>query len=126
MDAIESALVEVQFEGAEIGGHVHDFDLFDKLLTEAAVRDQVGDAAHLEAVLLGKFLQMRQPCHGAIGVHDFDEHPGFTQTGEAGQIHGGLGVAGTAQDATGLGHERVDVAGLHQVLRLAFGSGRRH
>src|SRR5690606_13897270 len=47
------------------------------------------------------------------------------EAGHASQVTGGLGVTGTGQHTTGLGHQREDVAGADDVLghRIGGGSG---
>ena len=125
MNPVEMALVEVQFELAVIRGHIDDFDALDELFTLAAVGDEIGDAANLEFVLLGELQQIRQPGHGAIGIHDFDEHTGFAKSGETGQIRGGFRVACAAQHTAGLGDQRIDVTRLDEGFGAAFRIGEQ-
>ena len=75
------------------------------------VADQIGDVDQPQAVALGVVDQLRQPRHRAIHVLDLADHPGGIQTGEARQIHCGLGVASALEHATLLGAQRKDVAG---------------
>ena len=48
----------------------------------AAIGDQVGDRADLQAVQLGERHQVRQPGHGAVVVHDLADHAGRVQPGQ--------------------------------------------
>jgi hypothetical protein len=50
---------------------------FNQRLVAAAVLDQVGDGADLQAVLGGKNLQIGQAGHGAVIIHDFANHGGW-------------------------------------------------
>ena len=90
---------------------------FHQLLGGIAVVDQIADGANLDAVLMAEIDQLRQACHGAIVIHDLADHRRRLQSAEAGQIAAGLGVAGAHQHAAILGHQREDVARLHQVGR---------
>ena len=82
----------------------------------AAVRDEVGDGADLQAMRGAEQLQVGQPRHGAIVLHDFANDSGGHQAGHAGQVAAGLGMAGTHQHATVGGLQRKNVTGLHQVV----------
>ena len=65
----------------------------------------------------GEDLQLRAARHAAVFLEDLDDHRGGLQAGQPRQIATGLGVACPHQDPTGLGHQREDVPGLHQILR---------
>ena len=49
---------------------------------------------------------------------DLAEHAGRRQSGHAGQIDGGFGVAGPPQHATLLGQQQVDVSGTDEIVGL--------
>ena len=51
-------------------------------------------------------------------------HADGTAAGEMHEIHGGLGVAGALEHAAGLGAQRKNVAGLHEIIR--HGGRRGH
>ena len=48
--------------------------------------------------------------HRAVVVHHLADHAGRVQAGEAGEVDGGLGVAGALEHAARLGLQREDVA----------------
>ncbi|MCY1431480.1 hypothetical protein D9M71_474500 [compost metagenome] len=77
--------------------------------------DQVGDGADLDPVLAREHFQVRAAGHGAVVVHHFDDHRGRGETGQAGQVATGFGVAGAGQHAAFPGAQREDVARLHDV-----------
>src|SRR5690606_41007920 len=87
---------------------------------EHAVLNQVGDGADLELVLLGEFFQVRATRHGAVVIHDLDDHGGGFATGHAGEITTGFGMAGAVQHTTRLRHQRKYVARHNDVFRLCF------
>ena len=91
----------------------------------AAVMDQVGDGADLEAVLVRELKQVRQPGHGPVILEDLADHRGRLHAGQLGKIATGFGVAGAHQHAAVLGHQREDVAGLDDVGRLGVLGRRR-
>ena len=86
--------------------------------------NQVFNGANFQAVLLRKLFQVGAPRHAAILVHNFHNHRGGFQPRQARQIATCLGVAGAGEHATGLGHQRKNVAGLHNVARLRTGGYR--
>ena len=87
----------------------------------AAVLDQIGNGADLQAVLGGKFLQVGQARHGAVIVHDLADHGGRAGAGHAGQVAAGFGMAGAHQHATIHRLQREDMARLHQIAGLGIG-----
>src|SRR5262249_46987098 len=90
----------------------------DEPFPAAAILDQVLDAAHLDAVLLAEFTQLRQMSHVAIGANDFTNHAGFLEPGQGGEIDAAFGVAGADQDAALASAQAVDVAvTANQVIR---------
>ncbi|VVB67743.1 Uncharacterised protein [uncultured archaeon] len=74
--SIQNRLVADGPEVSVIGGHADIRDLFDELLALHAVADQALDGHHLQAVLLCKPLQLRQPGHGSVLGHDLADHAG--------------------------------------------------
>ena len=83
-----------------IGGHFYDLNDLDELLTATSVFDQVRDTADPESVFAGKLQELRQPCHGAIIVHDFTNHGDGTTTRHACQVQGGLRMTSSLQNPT--------------------------
>lgn len=121
--AVGEDAVEVAVEIAEVGGHFDGGFLFDEFLLAAAVLDDLGDGAGLEAVFALVVAEVADAGHGAVLVHDFAEDAGGGEIGHAGQVDGGLGVAGAAEDATLHGLEGEDVAGLDEGVGTGFGVG---
>ena len=115
VSAVGEGAVEVEVELAEVGGHFDDLFADDEALAAAAVGDEGRDAAHAEFVLFGKGGELRQPGHGAVGVHDFADDGGGLEPSHTGEVHAGLGVSGAAEDAALFGPEREHVAGLDEV-----------
>ena len=60
--------------------------------------------------------EFRAARHGAVVVHDLDDHRGGVEPREPREIATRLGVAGARQHAARLRHHRKDVAGLAQIL----------
>ena len=125
---VRVAVVELgvgnELEVAPARGQEHLLLLADQRLVGYAVGDEVLDGHNLEAELLGHFLQLRHAGHGAVVVDDFDEGSGGIQAGEAGQVDGGLGVAGAHQHAAVAGAQGVDVAGTAQLRGFGGGVGQ--
>ena len=89
----------------------------DQRLVVAAKRDQVGDGADLQPMLDAKALQIGQPGHRAVVVHDFADHGGRRQPGHRCKITSRLGVAGAHQHAAVLGLQWKDMTRLDQRRR---------
>ena len=79
--------------------------------------DQVGDGAHLQAVLAGELDDGGQAHHGAVVVHQFRQGGGGLEACQAAQVDRGLGVAGAPQHAAVARPQREHVAGMGQVGR---------
>ena len=102
-------------------------DFFNQRFVPAAVFDQIGNGANLQAMRLCKDQQVGQACHGAVVVHDLADHRGRRTSGHGRQVATGFGVAGAHQHAAVHRLQREDMAGLHQVVDLGvFGHGRLH
>ena len=113
---VEQALVGVAGELAPLGGDPGLGHPPDQLLALAAVADEVGDGDQRQAVALGEALELGQPGHAHAVLGDqLAQHAGRVQPGHAGQVDGGLGVAGPLEDAALPGPQDVDVAGTGQV-----------
>ncbi len=108
-------------ERPELGIEQGIGDPFDGFFVLHPVADQVGDGADFHLVLGGEHFQIGPPRHVAVLVEDFDDHRRRFQPGQPGQVAAGFGVAGAGQHAAGLGHQREDVAGLHQILGPGVG-----
>ena len=91
----------------------------------AAVLNQIGNRADLQPVLRGEKLQIGQPRHRAVGIHDFANNGSGRAAGHARQIAPGLGVPGAHQHAALHGLNGKHVPRLHQVLRPGLPRHRR-
>ncbi len=94
--------------------------LLHQRFVAAAVLDEVGDGADLQAVLGGELLQVGQAGHGAVVLHDLADDGGRAAAGHGGQVAAGFGVAGAHEHAAIDRLQREDVAGLHQVGGLGI------
>jgi hypothetical protein len=110
---------------AELGRHLGDRHPFDEPFAPAPVLDQVGDAAHLDAVLLAEDLEVGHAGHLAVVLDDLADHAGGAQAGQPAQVDDALGLAGAHQHAAFARAQREDVAGAGQILGLGVGIGRR-
>ena len=113
-----------ELEVAPLGGEEDLFFAADEGLVGDAVGDEVFDGDDFHAVFLCHFLELRHACHGAVVVDDFDEGACGLQACEAGQVDGGLGVAGADEDAAVAGAQGVDMAGAAQLGGLGGGVGQ--
>ena len=93
------------YRGRQLGvgaGHA-----MDELLALAAVADDVLDRDDRQRELVGDGLELLGAGHAvALAAADLAQHARRRQAGEARQIDGGLGVAGAAQHAALLRHQR--------------------
>ena len=69
----------------------------------------------------GHFLQLGQPGHGAVFIHDFHQHPPWFKSGHPGQVGGRLGMTGTAQYTTFFRDQGEDMSGPGELFRPGFG-----
>ncbi|GAA3308165.1 hypothetical protein GCM10020295_69330 [Streptomyces cinereospinus] len=115
LDAVDGGTVAVRREGAVGRGQPGLGLAADGGLGAAAVGDQVLDGDDRQAVLAGERDQLGQAQHPAVLTGDLDDGAGRTQTGEAGEVDRGLGVAVAGEDAAGPGAQREDVAGADEV-----------
>jgi hypothetical protein len=124
--AVEQVLVGVGGEVAPWRGDAGLGDPAHELLALAAVADEVGDGDHHQAVLLGEALELGPAGHlHAVLGDDLAQHARRVEAGQAGQVDGGLGVAGPLQDTAVLGPQDVDVAGPVEVGGLGAGLDQR-
>jgi hypothetical protein len=112
-------------EFAARGLHRAAAKVFDQRLDTAAVFDQAGDGADLQAMLGCEQLQVGQAGHGAVVLHDLADHGGWRTAGHGGQVATGLGMAGAHQHTTVNSLQRKDMARLDQVRRLCVYCHRR-
>jgi len=93
----------------------------DIALMAEAVTDELGDGEDAEAVLLAERDEVRDAGHFAVVAHDFADDAGGGETGHAGEVDGGLCLAGADKDAAAAGAEGEDVAGTGEVRGVGFG-----
>ena len=93
----------------------------DVLFVLAAPLDEVGDRDQRQVVLVGENPQLVGLRHRAFVLlaDDLADRARRLQTGQPGQVDGGLGVAGPAQHTAVLRAQRHDVAGPGEVVRDA-------
>ena len=112
---------------AVAGGNSRLGDPFDVLLVLAPVLDQIGDGDQRQAVFVGEDPQLVGLGHGALVLlaDDLADGPGRLQARHPGQIHGGFGVAGTAQHPAVLGAQRNHVPRLGEIVGHAGRIGQQ-
>ena len=104
----------------EIGGQLDGGPAVHKGLVPQPMFHQVGDGGDLDIMFRGEFLQVRHPGHGAVVLHDLADHRRAFQTGQAGQVHGALGLPGAHQHPAFAGPDGKDVPRAHQVFGLGI------
>ncbi len=81
--------------------------------------------ADLELVCAGEVFQLRTARHGAVVVHDLDDHRRRLKARQTRQVATGLGMTRAGQYSARLRHDRKHVPGLAQVFRARLGAHRR-
>ena len=99
------------FVGIDDGGGAAD-----ELLVAPPVLDEVGHGDDPEAVAPRVRHEVGHARHGAVVVHDLADHRRRREAGETGEVDAGLGLSGALEHAAGPGHEREDVARLHELV----------
>ncbi len=64
----------------------------DEVIVFAAIGDEIGDRADLEAMELREFHEVRHPRHGAVIVHDLADHAGRIKPRQSRDIDGRFGM----------------------------------
>ncbi len=98
---------------------------FNEPLGFAAVIDEIRNRADFQAVCLREGLQLGQPGHRAVVVHDLNEHARRGKACQPREIADGLGVPRAHQHAAVFGNEWKDMAGRDDIGGLGVG-GARH
>ncbi len=80
-----------------------------------AVLNEVCDGDHEQLVPLREARQLRHACHGPVVIHDFADDTRRVEPRNAREVHGGFGLPGSNQHASGAGLQREHVAGARQV-----------
>ena len=113
--AIDTVAIGHQLKVAIVGRKITFGKTINGFLVFQAVTDQVLDGADFKIMFLGEFFQIRTARHGAVFIEDFHDHGAGVETGKAGEVAAGFGMTGAGEHATGLGHQRKDMAGLDNV-----------
>src|SRR5262245_26668862 len=75
-------------------------DLMNESLRLKAKLDEVRYGDHLQSVDLREILQLLDARHRAVVIHDFADHTGRVESGDASQINRCFGLAGANQHTT--------------------------
>ena len=108
---------QMQLEIPIVGWQGNGLLALDELLPLSPVGNQILYAANLEAVLLLEFEQLRQSRHRAVFIENFADDRRRIETGQPGEVDGGLRVTGPPQDPSRTALQRKHVTRLHQVRR---------
>ena len=117
---VELVLIGVDAEVAVLAREVDVGDLMHEVLRALAVLDERLDRDHVEAVLLGEFLEARRAHHVAVIVHDLAAEARRIKAREAREVRRRLRVAGAAQHAALDRAQREDVARAAEGRRLCL------
>ena len=90
----------------------------------AAVLNEIGNRADLQAMLRSEFDEIRQPRHFPVLLQDLADHRGRREPGKAREIAPRFSVSGANEHPALLRHQREDVAGLHDILRARVRADR--
>ena len=82
-----------------------------QLFGPAAMRDQIGNGAKLQPMMLRKSHQIRHARHGAVIIHDLTNHTGGIEPRQPREIHRRFRMPRTHKRATFPRHQRKDMAG---------------
>jgi hypothetical protein len=74
-------------------------------------------------VLAAEFDELRDAGHGPIIIHDFADHAGMIESGEAREIYRSFGLTGADQHAAIAGAQRVNVSGTGQIFGMSVRIG---
>ena len=96
-------------------------DSLDQRLLAQSIFDDLLDRAHFQLMFSAQLFKIGKPSHVAVGIDDFDDRRGGVQSSEAAEIDRPFGLAGSNQNPTFAGSERIDMTRADQVV----GAGRR-
>ena len=107
-----------------MSGHVYSLSHLDNLLGAQAIGDKVLDGDDGHVVFFSHFHQLRQSCHGAIGVDNLYERCCRLHSCQAGEVDSRLGVSSTLEHALVLSTQWIDVSWSAKVGSLSVGVGK--
>ena len=115
-DRLDVALVGEHPEVAVLRWENAFGNSMDVALVCHAVANEVGYGDHLEGVQLAELHEIGNAGHGAIFVHDLADDTGGDESGHAGEVDGGFGLAGADEDSTFARAERKDMSGAREIM----------
>ena len=116
--AVDVAAVDVGVELAAVAaGDRRLGDAVDERVVAQPVLDQVGDGDQLQVEARREALQVGEPRHRAVVLHDLADDAGRLEPGEPREVDRGLGLSGAHQDAAVARAQREDVARRADVAR---------
>jgi hypothetical protein len=89
----------VQVKLAVLGWQLRGRHPVDDNFGALAIGNQVRHSNQRHFVTAGEAMELRHARHCAVRIHDFTDHSGGTQTGQARQVHSRLGLPGSCQHA---------------------------
>src|SRR6476620_1592286 len=87
-----------------------DCALYQRFFVDA-IPDQVSHRYHFEIMGFGKFLQLRQPRHRAVLIHDLADHTGWIKTGDSRNVNARFGLPGAHEYSAFFRTQGKDVSG---------------
>jgi len=121
---IDGGAVGVEDEIAPLGREGGGGNALDEPLAPDAVTDELVDGDDPEAVASGEALDLGEPHHGAIRVHELAKDAAVLEASEAAEVDGGLGVTSADENAALTGAEGIDVARHDEVAGDGGGIGQ--
>ena len=112
---VEPALERGDAELAVIGRQRRGRDAADERLGPHPVLDQIRDGDHRQLVPLRELRQLRHARHRPVLVHDFADHAGRIEPGDAREVDRRFGLAGAHEHAAVARAQRRDVPGPDEV-----------
>ena len=100
------------------GGQVGFRHAANQPFVGAPMGNQLGDAENLEVVPDGELLQLRQPRHAAVLVHNLADHPRRIGPGGLAQVHHRLGMPRPGQHAAVRSPQREHMPRMDEIRRL--------
>src|SRR5262245_8927004 len=113
---LNSVLVSVEFELAELRLHFLLGETLDGALVAQAMANEVCDRADLHVVLTCELLDLRPARHRAVVVHQLTQHACRLQPGELAEIDRSFGMTRAYEHATRSWTQREDVSRPREIL----------